>query len=186
MKLKVMAVVCLLALLIVPGRVAVSDDNETSQGGAGLVVGAEENLQALEKNADTIIHAEVNGNYQMKKEVSDVEHDVYQMDRVYTATVVDSFKELKGKQYKKGDQVEFVYPVGFKQMKDGKLDKDLVPLSDEIIPIETGEYLLFLDDLSGSYFFSNINHVYKKGNDKRYHNISTDNIPIITVGDLKD
>ena len=139
MRLKVMAVVCLLALLIVPGRVAVSDDNETSQGGAGLTVGAEENLRALEKNADTIIHAEVNGNYKTKKEVADAEHDVYQIDRVYTATVVDSFKELKGKQYKKGDKVEFVYPVGFKQMKDGELDKDMVQLSDEIIPIETGE-----------------------------------------------
>ncbi len=131
-----------------------------------------------------IIHATVNGDYKMEKQVADAENDVYQIDRVYTATVEDRFKEPKGAQYTNGDKLDIVYPVGFKQMKDGTLEEDLHQLSDGIIPIETGEYILFLDKLDGKFYFSNINHVYKKGNSKKYHNISTDSVPYITEGNL--
>ncbi|TGB01459.1 hypothetical protein [Halobacillus salinus] len=121
---------------------------EKATSGAGLQVEAEEKLETLKENSDFVLEATVDGNYETRKIIEDKEHDVYQIRRLYTATI---HKSIKGKEYDKGDLIEVVYPIGMKQISEGHED-GLLPFSDETIEMDTGEYLLFLDDLKGQLF----------------------------------
>ncbi|MBN9653435.1 hypothetical protein J0K78_04075 [Halobacillus sp. GSS1] len=183
MKLKIIVTICSAVILGALIGVSVPSNSETTEG-VGLSVSAEKDFKSLKKNADLIIHGTLDGDYDIKTQVADAENDVYQIDRVYTAIVNNSFKDSKGNKYKNGDEIKVVYPVGFKQKENGQFKDHFLSLSDEIIPIESGEYMLFLDELNGDFYFSNINHVYKKGKDKRFNNISTESIPEITEGNI--
>ncbi|WP_079478532.1 hypothetical protein [Halobacillus salinus] len=179
MKLK--GIVALLTILVgITVGSTFLPDVEKATSGAGLQVEAEETLEALEENSDFVLQATVDGNYETRKIIEDKEHDVYQVRRLYTATI---HKSIKGKEYAKGDQVEVVYPIGMKQLDEGHDDK-LLPFSDEMIEMDTGEYLLFLDDLKGQLYFANISHVYKKQQDHRYSNIASEKVPSIVLENL--
>lgn len=183
MKVRVLVTLCSFVLLGAIVGITVPKNTETTQG-VGLGVPAEEEFISLKQNADLIINGTINGDYKIRTQVADAENDVYQFDRVYTITVMKSFKDLDGEDYGKGDKIKVVYPVGFKQKEDGKFKDHLLSLSDEIIPIESGEYILFLDDLKGNFYFSNINYVYKRGKNEEFNNISTESIPVITEGNF--
>ncbi|MFZ3579946.1 hypothetical protein [Virgibacillus sp. DJP39] len=173
---------------VVSSKVNVPESSESDDSAAdssiGLSIPGEKNFKALKKNAEFIIHARVNGDYDTEKLVEDAEDNIYKINRVYTATVNNSFKTLDGTKYKIGDKIKIIYPVGFKQMKEGKLGDRLLPLGDKIVPIHTGEYMLFLDQLEGQFYFSNLHHVYKKGNNKKFYNISSNSIPEITIENI--
>ncbi|MBX0358423.1 hypothetical protein [Halobacillus sp. Nhm2S1] len=152
----------------------VSQNTETAEG-VGLSVSAEEELMSLKKNADVIIHGTLDEDYETRTQVADAENNVYQIDRVYTITVMNNYKGMDGAHDEVGDKIDVVYPVGFKQKEDGSFKDHLLSLSDEIIPIDSGEYILFLDDLDGDFYFSNINHVYKK---RRMKNLITSQLRV--------
>ncbi|MBX0358478.1 hypothetical protein [Halobacillus sp. Nhm2S1] len=183
MKVRVLVTISSFFLLGAIIGIILPKNTETTQG-VGLGVSAEEEFMSLKKNADLIIHGTINGEYKIRTQVADAENDVYQFDRVYTISVLNSLKDFDGEVYGKGDTIKVFYPVGFKQKEDGKFKDHTLSLSDEIIPIESGEYILFLDDLKGDFFFSNINHVYKKGKYEEFNNISTESIPVITEGNF--
>lgn len=72
--------------------VTVSNDSQPSHG-VGLTVAAEKDLKALEKKSDLIVAAHVDGNYEITKMLEDKQNDVYQINRVYIATIKNSFKD---------------------------------------------------------------------------------------------
>ncbi|MFD1019715.1 hypothetical protein [Thalassobacillus hwangdonensis] len=161
-----------------------TEDEETSTG-TGLKVEAEGEIEELKKESDFIALAEVDGNFETEAILTDAEYDTYQINRIYTATVESSFKNNINKNYTSEDKIEIVYPIGFKQKKDGKLKDELIPFDGEkLLEIESGEYILFLDDLNGKFFFSNINHVYRQ-NGSGYMNIASDTLPRITIEEVK-
>ncbi|WP_102028305.1 hypothetical protein [Salirhabdus sp. Marseille-P4669] len=96
-------------------------------------------------------------------------------------TVNKTFKQSKGAI----DRKKITFPVGFQQLNEnGEAISDLVLLDDELVFIESGAYILFLDEISGEYHFANSNHIYKKVNKNKYENIATDSISTIMVEDL--
>ena len=161
MKLKVIVTIFASILLVTFIALMMSGESETTKG-VGLSVAAEKDLKTLKENAQLIIQGELDEGYEIETQVADYENDVYQIDRVYTVTVHQSLKGPNEHNYTKGDEIQVVYPVGFKQKNGGEFQEPLHPLSDEIIPLKSGEYLLFLDELKGDFYFSNHNHVYKK------------------------
>lgn len=192
MKIKIITTICLAVILGTVIGVSLPKDEESAEG-VGLAIPAKEDLKELKGSSDLVLKATIDGKFETTKELEDEEHDVYLIDRVYTATVNQSFKDGLGKKYKKGDTIKVKYPVGLKQMKNGELEDELLPFSDEMLSLDKGEYMLFLDQLEGEFFFSNINHVYKKASSdkasksslEKFNNIASDKVPTINAANLK-
>ncbi|MBA2176109.1 hypothetical protein H0266_14525 [Halobacillus locisalis] len=104
--------------------IMISSKGEDTKG-VGLSVSAEKDLKALQENAELIIQGELDGDYEVKTQVADREHDVYQIDRVYTVTVNKSLKNPNENYYTRGDEVEVVYPVGFLNKRKLELSRNI-------------------------------------------------------------
>jgi len=162
-----------------------TDTKSETDKGVALTVSSKNSLKELRENSDIIVQATVDDNYDISKSVADAENNVYQIDRVYGATIDNELKATEGNKYKKGDKIEIVYPIGIKQFKDDE-SSQLNQFHDKIIKISSGEYLLFLDKLdNGKLYFANINHVYKKNDKNTFSNISTDKVPEVAIKNIK-
>jgi hypothetical protein len=196
--MKKINVIAILSFVMIIGSVVgvsyynYSQSSEASEAshGLGLKVPGEKDLISLKENSDLILNASIDEIYDTemvledKRVVEDKEFITYHVKRIYTVTINNSFKDSAGIKYKKGDKIKVTYPIGFQQFKDGEPNSDLVLLDDELVSLESGEYILFLDEINGEYHFTNGNHIYKKGNKNEYKNIATDSIPIITEENL--
>ncbi len=164
-----------------------NNNSQTAQPshGVGLKIPGEKDFRSLKENSDLIIKGTVDENYDTDMVIEDKEFNTYLVRRIYSVTVSNSFKDSNDIKYKKGDKIEITFPIGFQQLKEnGEPNSDVVLLDDELVSIESGEYILFLDEINGEYHFANGNHIYKKGNETEYQNIATDSIPSITEENL--
>lgn len=163
--------------------------------GYALEVPGFDSLEKLATKADTIVKAYVPAEFE-EVEVElpyDGEH-LYQVAKVYKIEIQEPLKDAEGIEYKKGDVVDFVIPLGVKQKKDDH-EGGLLPYSDKEIQFQSGEYMLFLDRHDSKEYgkqilmLQNRHHIYKKSNDglfanDEYENIASDNVPTIAESDL--
>ncbi|WP_139489905.1 hypothetical protein [Brevibacillus dissolubilis] len=177
------------------GVTAMSMDNH--QHGAALLVPGYQTVDELTKNTNTIMKAQVSGDYEEVETAIPDEKDLYTVSRAYKLTVEKAFKDEAGNKYKKGDVVELLVPVGVTQKVDGK-NTGLLPIFDEQPKLEEGEYLLYLTSAYSKQhgkkvlMLSNYHHIYKNNSKNKgaansasvFENIASDKVPTIDEATL--
>lgn len=151
--------------------------------GIALEVPGKENLKDLAAETETILKATVPGEYEVVEAEIEDENSLFMVEHIYKITVKKNAKSPNGTKYRKGDVLEMAVPAGVRQRLDGEVG-ELVPLTEDTPVFETGEYLLFLEEVEykalnkNVMMLSNFNHVYKKQGNK-YKNIGSELIPVI-------